>query len=146
MNLMRHALLVLLFLAMGAETAMAGRTQIVLQWLDTAHSSMDLRDIYKVEDALERVSNGMYVVDGHDVGGGTVNVFLYAEDSDVDAAVAVVIRFFEQGKLPKGMRIGRAIYEDEKRRNWHFQPAYPPGLAEFQIMYSRRTVPPKLKP
>ena len=55
-------------------------------------------------------------------------MFLYAEDSKVDAAIAVVIRFFEQGKLPRGMRIGRAIYEDKERRNWHFQPAYPPAL------------------
>jgi hypothetical protein len=65
-----------------------------------------------------------------------VNVFLYAEDSEIDPAITVVIRFFEQGKLPKGMRIGRAIYEDEKRKNWHFQPVYPPGLDEFRIMYA----------
>jgi len=53
-----------------------------------------------------------------------VNVFLYAEDAKVDAAIAVVTRLFEQGKLPREMRIGRAIYEDEQRRNWHFQPVY----------------------
>jgi len=78
-------------------------------------------------------------LDGHDVGSGAVNVFLYAEDSKVDIAISTVVHFFEQGKLPKGMRIGRAIYEDEKRKNWHFQPVYPPGLAEFDIMYSRVT-------
>ncbi len=124
------------------SVAPAGRTQIVVQWLDTAQGSMELREIYKIENALESVSDGKYFVDGHDVGSGTVNVFLYAEDSKVDAAIAVVVSFFEQGKLVQGMRIGRAIYEDEKRRNWHFQPVYPPGLAEFQIMYRRRTAPP----
>jgi len=63
---------VMLLLAMGAEIAMAGRTQIVLQWLDTAQGSMDLQEIYKVEEALEAVSSGKYEVDGHDVGSGTV--------------------------------------------------------------------------
>ena len=77
------------------------------------------------------------------MGSGTVNVFLFAEDLKVDLAIATIVRFFEQGKLPKGMRIGRAIYEDEKRRNWHFQPVYPPGLAEFKIMYSPRIPPGK---
>jgi len=113
MNLIRDALLAVLFLAIGAEIAMAGRTQIVLLWLDSGRSSMGLRDIGKVEDALESVSSGRFIVDGHDVGGGTVNVSLYADDSNVDAAIALVIRLFEQGKLPKEMRIGRAIYEDE---------------------------------
>jgi len=42
------------------------------------------------------------------------HVFLYAEDSKVDLAIATIVRSFEQGKLPEGMRIGRAIYEDEK--------------------------------
>ena len=122
---------------------MAGQTQIVLQWLDTAQDGLDLREVHKIEDALEVVSSGEYTVDGHDVGSGAVNVFLYAEDSRVDSAISVVIRFFERGKLPKGMRIGRAIYEDERRRNWQFQPVYPPGLAKFDIMYPPGTAAPK---
>jgi hypothetical protein len=69
---------------------------------------------------LEAVSRGEYVVDGHDVGSGTLNVFIYAEDSKVNSAITLVIRFFEQGKLPTGMRIGRAIYADEQRKNWRF--------------------------
>jgi hypothetical protein len=145
MNPMRRAVLVVVvFLAVGAKVAMAGETQIVLQWLDTALGGIDLQQIHKLEDALEAASSGQYVVDGHDVGGGVVNVFLYAEDSRVDSAIAVVIRFFERGSLPKGMRIGRAIYEDEQRKNWHFQPVYPPGLAHFDIdIAPPRSAPPK---
>jgi len=143
MQLMRQATLVMLPLVMGTGVAMAGETQIVLQWLDTREGGMNLREIYGIEDALEAASGGQYFVDGHDAGSGTVNVFLYAEDSMVDLAIATIVCFFEQGKLPKGMRIGRAIYEDEKRKNWHFQPVYPPGLAEFDIMYSPRTAPGK---
>ena len=71
MNLIRRALLIVFFLVMGAEIAMAGQTQLVLQWLDAARGSIELRDIEKVEDALESVSNGKYFVDGHDVGSGT---------------------------------------------------------------------------
>jgi hypothetical protein len=52
-----------------------------LQWLDTEQGGLGLREIYKIEDALEAVSHGEYFVDGHDSGSGTVNVFLYAEDS-----------------------------------------------------------------
>jgi len=143
MKLMLQATLVMLPLVMGTGVAMAGETQVVLQWLDTAEGGMGLQEIHKIEDALEVVSGGKYSVDGHDVGSGTVNVFLYAEDSKVDLAISTIVRFFEQGKLPKGMRIGRAIYEDEKCRNWHFQPIYPSGLAEFDIMYPPRTAPGK---
>ena len=143
MYVTRRAVLALTAFVVGAEVAMAGETQIVLQWLDTAQGRMDLRQVHQIEDALEMVSSGEYVVDGHDVGSGAVNVFLYAEDSRIDSAIAVVVRFFEQGKLPKGMRIGRAIYSDTKRTNWHFQPVYPPGLAEFDIMPSPPPAPSK---
>jgi hypothetical protein len=141
MNVTRRAVLALTAVIVGAVVAMAGETQIVLQWLDTTQGSIGLQEIHKIEDALEAVSGGEYSVDGHDVGSGAVNVFLYAEDAKVDSAIATVVRFFKLGKLPQGMRIGRAIYEDEKRANWHFQPIYPPGLAEFDIMY-RQPAPP----
>lgn len=77
---------------------------------------MKLRELSKIEDALEAVSDGKFSVDGHDIGSGAVNVYLYAEDSKVNLSIAAVVRLFEQGKLPKGMRIGRAIYEDADRR------------------------------
>jgi len=69
-----------------------------------------------------------------------LNVFLYAEDAKVDSAIAIVVQFLDKARC---MRIGRAIYEDEKRRNWHFQPVYPPGLAEVHIMYRPETAVPK---
>jgi hypothetical protein len=101
MKLMRQATLVMLLLVMRTGVAMAGETQIVLQWLDTAESVMDLREIYKIEDALEAVSGGRYSVDGHDVGSGKVNVFLYAEDSKVDLAISTIVGFFDKASYPK---------------------------------------------
>jgi hypothetical protein len=49
MNVMRQATLVMLLLVMGTGIAMAGETQIVLQWLDTAAGVTGLREIYKIE-------------------------------------------------------------------------------------------------
>src|SRR5262245_51276681 len=111
MTLPRCVVLAVVFLATGVKLAMSAQTQIVLQSLDTAEGTIALEEIYKVEEALETVSGGVYLVDGHDVGSGTVNVFLYADDAKVDAAIALVVRFFEQGRLPKRMRVGRAVYQ-----------------------------------
>jgi hypothetical protein len=55
---MRGAMLVMALLAMGAEVAMAGTTQIVLQWLDTGQGGMGLQEIYKIEDSLEASAAG----------------------------------------------------------------------------------------
>jgi hypothetical protein len=130
-------------LAMGTEVAMAGETQIVLQWIDNKQGSIDLQKIHQMEDDLEKASGGKYFVDGHDIGSGTLNIFLYAEDAMVDSTIVFVVHLFEQGKLPKGMRLGRAIYDDEKRTNWHFQPVYPPNLRAFDIAYPPGAVSPK---
>jgi hypothetical protein len=88
MTIIRRALLAVGLFSMGAKAAMAGQTQIVLQWIDTEQGGMGLREISKIEEALETVSRGEYFVDGHDAGSGTVNVFLYAEDSRADSAMA----------------------------------------------------------
>lgn len=122
--------------ALHAEVVIAGQTQIVLQWLDTAQDSIGSLQLFSMEDALKNASSGAFLVDGHDRGSGTTNVFLLAEDAKVNMAITTAIRVFEQGKLPPGMRIGRAIYADEQRRDWHYQPVYPPGLRDFQIMYN----------
>ena len=44
---------------------------------------------------------GRYSVDGHDVGSGTVNVFLYAEDSKVDLAIASSSASSSKASCPK---------------------------------------------
>lgn len=135
-----------LLVAVGAAfifcgASMSAETQIVVQWLDEntdASFSVDM-----VEFTLEEASDGSYFVDGHDMGSGTTNVFLYAEDAAADRTVARIISLFEQKKLPADMRIGKAVYQDAERRNWVFQPMYPPGLTHFDIMYPDHQSAPK---
>jgi hypothetical protein len=141
MNFMRRAaagFALLTMFAVNADVAMAGRTQIVLQWLDAEQGSISSWRLFWMESALEAAGRDVYFVDGHDRGSGTTNVFLLVDDGKVEAAIQTAIRAFEQNKLPTGMRIGRAIYEDEQRKNWHYEPVYPPGLAEFEIFYQKR--------
>jgi hypothetical protein len=128
---------VLALLATGTEAEVRGKTQIVLQWLQGEQPNLELQAVHKIEDELEELGGGRYFVDGHDYGGGTINIFLYADDAAVDSAIAIVVKHYEDSKLPKGLRIGRAMYENKERTDWHFLPVYPPGLAAFDITYRK---------
>ena len=77
-------------------------TQIVVQWFDNSppNSSVNADPLL---DLLYMRSNDLYVVDSFDLGAGTMNVFLYTDDTD--KAVRQVIALFEEGLLPTGMRI-----------------------------------------
>ena len=114
---------------------MAGETQIVVQWLDPPDASTPSVDVDAIEGLLEGAGENLYLVDGHDMGGGTTNVFLYAEDDVVDDAAALIIALFEDEKLPQGMRLAKAVYKNAERSEWHFEPLYPKGLSHFDIMY-----------
>lgn len=138
---MKPLLAALLAMVSSAGVAMSAETQIVLQWLD--NESATGVSVDAIEAALDEANDGSYFVDGHDMGSGTTNIFLYAEDALADKTVAQAISLFEQKKLPPGMRIGKAIYQDAERRNWTFQPMYPPGLAHFDIMYLDQGKAPK---
>jgi hypothetical protein len=114
-------------------------TQIVVQWFDDSPPDSSTR-ADPLLDLLYTQSQNLYVVDSFDLGGGTMNVFLYAEDPD--PAVQRVIELFEQGFLPTGMRIGVAdgLGGDPAARHYH--PVYPPDLDDFQLIYAGRTTPP----
>ncbi len=85
-----------------------------------------------LDDEAGRVG---YVSDGNDIGSGTTNFYLYAEDAHVDSVVKELIDMQRRKLLPAGMRIGVAIYKDAKRREWDYRPVYPKGLTQFDIMY-----------
>jgi hypothetical protein len=78
-------------------------TQIIVQWPD---ADVGLWRLWMLERRLEQNAGGDYRVDGHDIGAGTANIFLYA--SDPDSAVQRVIELHDQGRLQSGMRIGVA--------------------------------------
>jgi hypothetical protein len=88
-----------------------------------------------LESRLERNAGGDYLVDGHDFGSGTANVFLYA--SDPDGAVRRVIELHDQGRLRSGMRIGVAENYNADRTDWTYRPAFPPGLETFNLFGGR---------
>ncbi len=85
---------------------------------------------------METESNGLYFVDGNDVGGGTMNIFIYADDERVASVVSKLVTMHDQ--LPGGMRIGVAEYKDAKRKDWTFRPVYPRELKHFDITYDTK--------
>lgn len=107
-------------------------TQIVVQWFDnrSANSNANADPLL---DVLYNESHDAYVVDSFDLGSGTMNVFLYANDPD--KAVRRVEAIFDQGLLPPGMRIGVADTQGTEQSTRTYHPVYPPSLAQFKLMY-----------
>jgi hypothetical protein len=114
----------------GATVHLTGKaTQIVAQWPDGA----PLEKLFAIEDAIENAASDIADIDGHDVGSGTFNVFLYTDDSTIDATVARLVKLVEGGKVPPGMKVGVAQYTNAARTDWTFKPVYPAGLTTFDI-------------
>lgn len=107
-------------------------TQIVVQWFDNSPPTSSL-NADPLLDLLYKRSDDLYVVDSFDLGAGTMNVFLYTDDPD--KAVTRVVELFEGGLLPPGMRIGVADTQGTEQSTRTYHPVYPPGLAEFKLMY-----------
>jgi hypothetical protein len=74
----------------------------------------------------------LYVVDSFDLGGGTMDIFLYSNDPE--RAARRVVDIFEQGMLPKGMRIGIANSRGDQGTRT-YRPVYPPDLNVFRLIY-----------
>jgi hypothetical protein len=106
------------------------KTQFVAQWSDDA----DYDELIEIENALIDEAEDLFEVDGHDIGSGTFNVFMYAEDGSVEASIARVIQLFEDGRLSPNMKLGVAVYEDQEREIWTFKPAFPLDLNEFELI------------
>lgn len=119
--------------SMNVIAGEAAQTQIVLQWLTDEQNDISLDQVWAIEDTLEAESDGLFDVDGHDVGSGTVNVFLYARDPE--ATVGKVRRLYFAGRLRPGMRIGVAEYKDAARKDWDYRPVFPRGLHRFDLIY-----------
>lgn len=111
--------------------AFAGDTQIVLQWPKAGGPAGGA--LSNVETALQSGSEDLFFVDGDDASGGTVNVFVFADDTSVKAAVARIIALHRAGKLPPGLRIGVARYKDPDRAEWDYEAAFPPELKSFAL-------------
>lgn len=104
-------------------------TQIVVQWPENGTGLWGLWKIQIREEILRAHTNGLYMVDGHDLGSGTANVFLYAIEPG--RAVNKVVELKNQGWLQSDMRIGVAENYNADRTEWKLRPVYPPGLENF---------------
>lgn len=113
-------------------------TQIVVQWFDNSPPDSSTR-ADPLLDLLYMRSGDLYVVDSFDLGGGTMNVFLYADDPG--PAVMRVIQLSEEGLLPMGMRIGVAETRGGDQATRHYRPVYPANLKDFQLIYAGKTAP-----
>ena len=111
------------------------RTQIIVQWVD-GPNALSRWQVFRLQGVFDdRADQGGYFSDGNDVGGGTQNFYLYADDSRVDSVVHFVIGMQQEKQLPDGMRIGVAAYKDAKRKDWTYRAVYPSTLKHFDIMY-----------
>jgi hypothetical protein len=106
-------------------------TQIVVQWLDDSPPDSSTR-ADPLLPLLDAASLGLYVVDSFDLGGGTMNIFLYSDDPE--RAAKRVVEIFEQGMLPQGMRIGIANSKGEQGTRT-YRPVYPADLNAFRLIY-----------
>ena len=121
--------------------------QLVLQWpehlplssnqdegsgmrLERDRTVTEMIDVASIEDFLEEQAEGAFLVDGHDRGSGTTNIFLLT--SDPDAAIAKIITLYEMGRLRCGMRVGLQSSGDDCGAS--YRPVYPKGLKAFDVL------------
>jgi hypothetical protein len=130
-------------LALGAAlffvstAALAGTTQIIAQWRDTERTISPLELLRLQTTFDERAQQKGYDSDGNDVGSGTTNFYFYADDKQVNSVVQDLIAMRTQNLVPDGMRIGVAVYKNEKRDDWTYRAVYPPSLKNFDITYKK---------
>jgi hypothetical protein len=115
---------------------MAGTTQIVVQVRYEGSAALTmLSRIGSWERRIARRCGDACFVDGHDLGSGTANIFLLADDEKVDDVVNQIAELVKEQKLPEGVHVGVAEYLDEDRTDWRYRPALPPGLDRFDLTY-----------
>ncbi len=96
---------------------------LVLQF--PAASTEDYDAVVALEDELIEGLDDGSEVDGHDVGGGTMNVFIVTEDPRATFAAAKAI--VDPSPLAAGMK---AAFRDEDGDD--FTPLWPEGLEHFE--------------
>ncbi len=98
--------------------------QIVFQW--PAESMKDLDRIVAIENKIRRDLGSIGSVDGHDIGAGEMNVFIYTDDPNavLEKAMSLLKGEVDMEDLMVGFR---KFDEDD------YRPMYPPGLEFFRV-------------
>lgn len=118
----------------AVTSAVAGDTQIVVQWPMSGPHAMSLDGVITAKNEIAKALGRAHFVDGFDYGSGTANVFVYSEDDRVQAAVEQIIGLVHKKRIPQGVRIARAEYSNSERTDWEYRPVYPPGMDTFALM------------
>ncbi len=126
-------------LLFAAGAARAETTQVVVQWVGKDWSGLSREQVFDVQGKLDDLgTKDGFDSDGNDVGGGTANFYLYADDKHADKVVQEIVDMQKKGQLPGGMRIGVAVYKDSARKDWIYRVAYPSTLKHFDITYHEK--------
>jgi hypothetical protein len=100
--------------------------QLVLQF-STSSSLSDYGLLISLEDAIIASIGDYGTVDGHDMGSGEMNIFLFTENPKL--AFERIKMIPSVAKRMSDMKVGyREVGEDE------YTPLYPEGLQQFAVV------------
>lgn len=99
---------------------------LVLQW-PSACTAEDLDLLVSLEDQIIANIGDYGSVDGHDIGSGEMNIFIFTEDPKSTFA-----RVKNIGSMPNHMKSLKAGYPEVGQD--HFVPLYPEGLEYFSVI------------
>ena|SRR5258708_4749250 len=98
--------------------------QLVFQW--PASTQADYDPLLVLEATITRGLGPIGMVDGHDIGGGEMNVFIHTNDPKgaFEKTMSLI-----QGKYDlKELMVGYRNFEDDD-----YSPVFPPGLEAFRV-------------
>lgn len=98
--------------------------QLVLQWPATTIKDYDA--MIWIEEALVKGIGNIAIVDGHDVGSGEVNIFLFTDHPE--QAFEKIKRILGSRDFTIGLRVAF-----RERAGSEYQPLWPAGLTSFSI-------------
>jgi len=99
--------------------------QLVFQWPSDA-SVQDFDKLIVIEKIVRANISDLGVVDGHDIGAGEMNIFVWT-DKPMEAFEKIMPSLTGSYDLSQ-MTVGYRDFEDDD-----YTPIFPPGLSEFSI-------------
>jgi hypothetical protein len=115
---------------MSDSLAPKTRAAVIIGAVSSAFERMALET--RVDWACKNVCS----LDGNDIGSGTYNLYLYTQD--VPETVRRLVELEQAHRIPPGLGIGVAKYKDSQRKDWTYEPVYPPTLKYFDISYGAK--------
>jgi len=99
--------------------------QLVFQWPSDA-SVQDFDRLIAIEETVRASIGNLGVVDGHDIGAGEMNIFVWTDEPR--AAFDKIMPSLTSGCDLSEMAAGFRDFEEDD-----YTPIFPPGLSEFSV-------------